>query len=220
MLTLRRIWLRMRTIWLSKWKRRKKRMRVKLTRAFRLRKMHAASRARLISQRSSAAISEGLGRLSDPRMSLRRPMTFTSPTDPAEGPVAQRITRSSTIRECKKSIWRGCIRVIQSSWSCPSSLSALTPLTQLLVPSMRTQKKSISLALNFTLKLKQNVRESKLKSRGWRVKKDAELWASTASRSAAKYMNRMAKHPLACLVVALVAHSKAKKSWICRRCTS
>lgn len=178
MLTSRQTWLRTRTLWPKKWKsKRKKKHKHKVARASANTKLPvpitrmehtshvSASRKRLISQRSSAAISEVSGQLSARRMSLRLPMTSTSPTDHAEEPVAQPITRSSTPSECKKSIWRGCIRVTRSSWSCQLSRSAHTPLTQLLEPSMRTKKKLITAVRQCTLRLRSAARKWKLKRR-------------------------------------------------------
>ena len=169
MLTLRQTWSRMRIIWPNRCK--SNRMKKgNLTRASattnnpatstKVKSSHAtANRAKLASKRSSAALSVELNRLSAPRMSLRLPMTFTSHTDLAEGPVAQLTTRSSTHSVCKKSIWRGCIKVTQSSWLCLSSLSALTPLTQRLELSMRTRKKSITVVLKCMLKLRNAVQK-------------------------------------------------------------
>lgn len=169
MLTLRQTWSRMLIIWQNRCQSRRMK-KGKLTRASATTKIHATStkvksshatvsRAKLASKRSSAALSVELNRPSAPRMSLRLPMTFTSHTDLAEGLVAQLITRSSTHSVCKKSIWRGCIKVTQSSWLCLSSLSAHTPLTQRLELSMRTRKKSITVVLKCMLKLRNAVRK-------------------------------------------------------------
>ena len=201
--TSRQIWLRMLTIWRKRWPRSKDKPAhasadtkplVMSTRAAPVSNAHARS-ARLISQRSSAAISVALSQPSARRMSVRRLMTFTSRTDPAEGLVAQLIIRFSMHSECKKSTWKGCIRVTPSSWWCLSFLSALTPLIQRLGLSTRTKKKSITLALKCTRRLLNAARDKKRKRR--REAKVAS-GASMELRNAAHHKNRMALNPLVC----------------------